>query len=55
MCYRCCATWGETVIKIQCDETRVRTNATRVGSIGQESSDAVEGNEKGAGRELGFS
>jgi len=27
-CYRCCTTWGETVIRVQCDQSSRNTSAS---------------------------
>lgn len=42
-CYRCCTTWGETVIKIQCDKTYRNATVTE----GKEQDEkAMSGEEK---------
>jgi hypothetical protein len=55
MCYRCCATWGETVIKIECNQNKVGKNGTRVEGKSRKEEGAVKGKENVPGRELGFS
>jgi hypothetical protein len=53
-CYRCCATWGETVIRVECNESKGnRTGAVKEGEKKKE--EEGEGKEKDHGRELGFS
>jgi hypothetical protein len=57
-CYRCCATWGETVIRVECNEST--GNGTGVGAVKEEEKKKEEdgegeGKEKDRGRELGFS
>lgn len=50
MCYRCCATWGETVIKIQCDEAKINQTKPMV-----RQKRPVKSDEKEPARDLGFS
>ncbi|KAF2027495.1 hypothetical protein EK21DRAFT_114716 [Setomelanomma holmii] len=50
MCYRCCATWGETVIKVQCD--KAKTNQTQPKKQDPQSTNI---DRKDPVRELGFS
>lgn len=49
-CYRCCATWGETVIRVQCDKPK--TNGTE---LKEHENKTVVGQEKDQQRELGLS
>ena len=49
-CYRCCTTWGETVIKIQCDEFGKNKTHTK-----EQEKPPVGNQEKDQQRELGFS
>ncbi|KAH3908720.1 hypothetical protein HBI56_073810 [Parastagonospora nodorum] len=56
MCYRCCAVWGETVIRVRCDEGG--TGNGTMGRKGNETATVKEkdkGKNEGVGRELGFS
>jgi hypothetical protein len=53
-CYRCCATWGETVIRVECNESKGNGTAVKDGEMKKKEEEG-EGKEKDHGRELGFS
>jgi hypothetical protein len=50
-CYRCCSTWGETVINVKC-ESAARGNQT---VVAREKRPAIQQERDDSGRELGFS
>jgi hypothetical protein len=53
-CYRCCATWGETVIRVECNERKGNGTGVKEGETKKKEEEG-EGKEKDRGRELGFS
>jgi len=59
MCYRCCAVWGETVIRVRCDEGSGNGTManTRKGNETEAEMDKEKdkGKNESVGRELGFS
>jgi hypothetical protein len=55
MCYRCCATWGETVIKIECGASKNETLVEKHMAKDNGTKGAAKEKDTVSRRDLGFS